>query len=206
MKALLVIDIQNDFCPGGALAVHDGDTIIPIINQLSQQFEHIILTQDWHPQGHSSFASVHEGKAPYEVIQMSYGSQVLWPDHCIQGTVGAEFHPELQTTKAQLIIRKGFRKEVDSYSAFYENDHQTATGLAGYLKDSGIDTLYLVGLATDFCVKWSAIDGIQEGFDVYVIKDAVKGIDLNDSVATAWAEMEAAGVKIIHTSELVLSL
>lgn len=206
MKALLVIDIQNDFCPGGALAVHDGDTIIPIINQLSQQFEHIILTQDWHPQGHSSFASVHEGKAPYEVIQMSYGSQVLWPDHCIQGTDGADFHSELQATKAQLIIRKGFRKEVDSYSAFYENDHQTATGLAGYLKDSGIDTLYLVGLATDFCVKWSAIDGIQEGFDVYVIKDAVKGIDLNDSVATAWAEMEAAGVKIIHASELVLCL
>ena len=202
MKALLIIDIQNDFCPGGALAVHEGDTIIPVINKLANRFDHVILTQDWHPAGHSSFASTHEGKNPYDIIPMSYGNQVLWPDHCVQGTNGSAFHLDISTLKAQLIIRKGFRKEVDSYSAFYENDHTTATGLSGYLKDCGIDTLYLTGLATDFCVKWSAIDAIREGFSVYVIKDAVKGINLNGSVAAAWEEMQNAGVNIIHSNDL----
>lgn len=202
MKALLIIDIQNDFCPDGALAVQEGDTIIPVINKLANRFDHVILTQDWHPAGHSSFASTHEGKNPYDVIPMSYGNQVLWPDHCVQGTEGAAFHLDISTIKAQLIIRKGFRKEVDSYSAFYENDHTTATGLSGYLKDCGIDTLYLTGLATDFCVKWSAIDAIREGFIVYVIEDAVKGINLNGSVAAAWEEMKNAGVNIIHSNEL----
>ena len=202
MKALLIIDIQNDFCPGGALAVHEGDTIIPVINKLANRFDHVILTQDWHPAGHSSFASTHEGKNPYDIIPMSYGNQVLWPDHCVQGTNGSAFHLDIFTIKAQLIIRKGFRKEVDSYSAFYENDHTTATGLSGYLKDCGIDTLYLTGLATDFCVKWSAIDAIREGFTVYVIEDAVKGINLNGSVAAAWEEMQNAGVSIIHSNDL----
>ncbi len=202
MKALIIIDMQQDFCPGGALAVQDGDTIIPVINQLATRFPHIILTQDWHPEGHSSFASVHEGKAPYDTVQMNYGEQVLWPDHCVQGNKGADFHPDLEVNNAQLIIRKGFRKDVDSYSVFYENDHKTATGLAGYLKDCGIKTVYLTGLATDFCVKWSAIDGIKEGLDVYVITDAVKGINLNGSEDAAWAEMREAGIKEIQASEV----
>jgi nicotinamidase/pyrazinamidase len=202
MNALLIIDIQNDFCPDGALAVKSGDSIIPIINNLAARFEHIILTQDWHPYGHSSFASVHPNKHPYDIIQMDYGSQVLWPDHCVQGSKGAAFHPDLNTTHAQLIIRKGFRKSIDSYSAFFENDHRTATGLTGYLKNSGIDTLYLTGIATDFCVKWSAIDGISEGFNVYVVEDATKGIDLEGSLAAAWEEMKKAGVKVIHSSDI----
>lgn len=202
MRALVIIDVQNDFCPGGALAVQDGDTIIPVINQLSQQFDHIILTQDWHPAGHSSFASVHPGKTAYDVVQMSYGNQVLWPDHCVQGTYGAVFHNELITVKAQMVIRKGFRKELDSYSAFYENDHIRRTGLSGYLRDNDIDTLYLTGLATDFCVKWSALDGIREGFSIYVVEDAVKAIDLNGSLAAAWKEMDEAGVTFIRASDV----
>lgn len=202
MKALLIIDIQNDFCPGGALAVKDGDLIISIVNSLSKKFDHVILTQDWHVEGHSSFASVHLNSKPYDIIQMSYGSQVLWPEHCVIGTKGANFHPDLNTDKARLIIRKGFRKEIDSYSAFFENDHLTTTGLTGYLKNAGIDTLYLVGIATDFCVKYSAIDSIKEGFKTFVIEDAVKGIDLDGSVATAWSEMKQAGVISIHSSEI----
>src|SRR5699024_5120833 len=175
MKALIIVDIQNDFCPGGALAVKDGDKVIPIINQLTDKFDVIVQTQDWHPADHTSFASMHEGKEPYETIEKFYGEQVLWPDHCVQGTEGAEFHKDLKANPSQLIIRKGFRKEIDSYSAFFENDQKTVTGLSGYLKDQKVDTLYICGLATDFCVKWSALDGIKEGFNVYVIEDASKG-------------------------------
>ncbi len=203
MKALIIVDVQNDFCPGGALAVENGDRIIPVINSIAGRFDAVVQTQDWHPAGHSSFASVHPGKKPYETIEMFYGTQVLWPDHCIQGSAGADFHPRLHTTATQLIIRKGFRKAIDSYSAFYENDKKTATGLTGYLKNLGIDELYFCGLATDFCVKWSAIDGIREGFKVYVIEDAVEGINLDNSVAKAWKEMEEAGAKRVRSSEIL---
>lgn len=205
MKALLVVDIQYDFCPGGALAVKDGDTIIPIVNNLLEKMDAVIQTQDWHPAGHSSFASSYADKNPYETIELDYGTQVLWPDHCVQGTHGADFHKDLNTERTELIIRKGFRKEIDSYSAFYENDQKTVTGLAGYLKDRGITTLYIVGLATDFCVKWSALDARTEGLEVYVIEDAVKGIDLDNSVALAWEEMEKAGAQRIHSSEVLSS-
>lgn len=203
MKALLIIDVQNDFCPGGALEVPDGDQIIPVINALSDTFDVVIQTQDWHPEGHSSFASSHNGKEPFETIEMPYGNQVLWPDHCVQGSDGAEFHPDLETNRSQLIIRKGFRKEIDSYSAFYENDETTTTGLSGYLRERNIDTLYAVGLATDFCVKWSVIDGMEEGFDVFVVKDAVKGIDIDGSVDQAWQEMLDAGAEKVSSEELL---
>ncbi|MDZ7715482.1 MAG: bifunctional nicotinamidase/pyrazinamidase [Balneolaceae bacterium] len=203
MDALLIVDVQNDFCPGGALEVPNGDAIVPTINELSESFDHVIQTQDWHPDGHSSFASSHEDKNPYDTIQMPYGEQVLWPDHCIQGSEGAEFHPKLNTTRSQLIIRKGFRKNIDSYSAFYENDNSTKTGLTGYLKDRDIDTLYVVGLATDFCVKWSVVDGCKEGFNVTVIKDAVRGIDIEGSVDQAWEEMEEAGANVISSQEVL---
>ena len=162
MQALLVIDVQNDFCPGGALPVPEGDAVVPVINDLIQRFDHVLHTQDWHPAGHQSFASSHPEHAPYDTIAVEYGEQVLWPDHCVQGTEGAAFHPDLNTTSTELIIRKGFRPTVDSYSAFYENDGATRTGLAGYLRERSIDTLYLCGLATDFCVKWSALDGRKE--------------------------------------------
>ncbi|GAA5521046.1 bifunctional nicotinamidase/pyrazinamidase [Aliifodinibius salicampi] len=204
MKALLIVDVQNDFCPGGALEVPDGDQIIPVINALSDTFDVVIQTQDWHPKGHSSFASSHSGKEPFETIEMPYGNQVLWPDHCVQGSEGADFHPELETNRCQLIVRKGFRKEIDSYSAFYENDETTTTGLTGYLLEREIDTLYAVGLATDFCVKWSVIDGIKEGFDVFVVEDAVKGIDIEGSVNQAWEEMLDAGAEKV-SSEALLS-
>lgn len=202
MKALLIVDVQNDFCPGGALAVKEGDEIIPIINKIAPQFDSIVLTQDWHPSDHSSFASMHEGKEPYETIQKDYGEQVLWPDHCVQNRGGSAFHKDLNTKEAQLIIRKGFRAEIDSYSAFYENDQKTVTGLSGFLKDLNIDELYICGLATDFCVKWSALDGLKEGFKVFILEDATKGIDLNNSVAEAWKEMKEAGAKRIKSSEL----
>ena len=166
-EALVVIDVQNDFCPGGALAVPGGDEIVTGINALMEEFAAVILTQDWHPAGHSSFATSHWGREAYETVDMSYGPQVLWPDHCIQGTRGAEFHPLLRRD-ADLILRKGFRREVDSYSAFFENDHRTPTGLAGYLRERGIDTITLVGLATDFCVNYSAMDGARLGFHVTV--------------------------------------
>lgn len=203
MKALLVIDIQNDFCPGGALAVPNGDSIIPTVNQLIEKFDHIIQTQDWHPEGHHSFASSHANKNPYDSIELDYGTQVLWPNHCIQGTKGAEFHPDLNTLKTQVIIRKGFRKEIDSYSTFFENDQKTSTGLTGYLKQRGITELYAVGLATDFCVKWSVLDGINEGFSMHIIKDAVQGIDLNGSLDEAWDEMNIAGVNITSSTDLL---
>ena len=203
MRALLIIDVQNDFCPGGALAVPDGDKIIPVINALIPNFDHVMLTQDWHPAGHNSFASSHQGKDPYETIQMPYGDQVLWPDHCVQGTKGAEFHHKLNTTPAEVIIRKGYRREIDSYSAFFENDQETVTGLSGYLKNRNISELFVAGLATDFCVKWSVLDGIKEGFKIYLISDAVRGIDIDGSVDAAWDEMKTAGVNVINSSDLL---
>ncbi len=204
MHALLVIDVQNDFCPGGALAVPDGDAILPVVNHLIEAFDHVILTQDWHPPSHRSFASAHPGRAPFDTVTMPYGSQVLWPDHCVQGTPGAAFHPALHTTKAELILRKGFRPEIDSYSAFYENDQRTPTGLAGYLRERGIDTLYVCGLAADFCVKWSALDARREGFTVHVVEDATRGIDQDGSLARAWAAMQEAGVHV-HASADVMA-
>lgn len=196
-EALVVIDVQNDFCPGGALAVADGDRIIPEVNALISRFEHVVLTQDWHPAGHSSFASSHPGKAPFDAVEMAYGMQTLWPDHCIQGTPGADFHPALVWTKAELVIRKGFRPAIDSYSSFFENDHSTQTGLAGYLRERGIDRITLCGLALDFCVAFSAIDAVRSGFETEVVLSACRGIDLGGSMAAMTDKMKAAGVKLI---------
>lgn len=203
MKALLIVDLQNDFCEGGALEVPDGSTIVPVVNQLINSFNAIIQTQDWHPEGHASFASSHKEKEPNDTIEMDYGSQVLWPDHCVQGSIGAEFHPDLNTNKSQVIIRKGFRPQIDSYSAFYENDQKTKTGLTGYLKTRGITDLYTVGLATDFCVKWSVLDGLKEGFNMHIVKDAVKGIDIDGSVESAWDEMKGEGVDVVHSESIL---
>ncbi len=203
MNALIVVDTQNDFCPGGSLAVPDGDKVVPVINKLAETFEQIIHTQDWHPAGHHSFASSHSGKEPFDQIEMPYGRQVLWPDHCIQGSRGAEFHPDLDTNRSQLILRKGFRKEIDSYSGFYENDHKTVTGLAGYLNERGIKTLYITGLAADFCVKWTALDACKEGFRVHVIEDAVRGLDVDGSLDQAWKEMIQAGAQISNSESLL---
>lgn len=203
MKALVIIDVQNDFCEGGALEVPQGSEVVPIINKLIPKFDIVIQTQDWHTPSHSSFASSHTGKDPYDTVELDYGQQVLWPDHCVQGTSGAEFHPDLITKQSQVIIRKGFRKSIDSYSTFYENDHSTKTGLRGYLKDRGINEFYAVGLATDFCVKWSVLDGIKEGFKVNVIEDAVRGIDLNGSLDQAWKEMKEAGASVIRSHQLL---
>lgn len=203
MKALLIVDLQNDFCEGGALEVPGGSEIVPAVNNLLEAFDAVIQTQDWHPEGHSSFASSHHGKEPYDTVEMDYGTQVLWPDHCVQGSAGAEFHPDLVTQKSQVIIRKGFRTSIDSYSTFYENDHKTKTGLAGYLNARGITDLYTVGLAADFCVKWSVLDGIKEGFTMHIVKDAVKGIDLDGSLDQAWKEMKKAGVNIVSSEEIL---
>ncbi|MCC5906393.1 MAG: bifunctional nicotinamidase/pyrazinamidase [Balneolaceae bacterium] len=203
MKALLIVDIQNDFCPGGALAVPNGDAVVSIVNKLIDRFDVVIQTQDWHPAGHSSFASSHEKKNPYETIEVYYGTQILWPDHCVQGSEGADFHPDLNTKKTQVIIRKGFRKAIDSYSTFFENDQKTTTGLTGYLKQRGITDLYIVGLATDFCVKWSVLDGIDEGFTMHVVEDAVQGIDLEGSLDAAWIEMKEKGAKITTSDQLL---
>ena len=194
--ALIVIDVQNDFCPGGALAVEGGDEIVSGINALLGDFSVCVLTQDWHPAGHSSFASSHAGAAPFSVTKMPYGPQVLWPDHCVQGTRGAAFHADLMTDPAGVIIRKGFRPDIDSYSAFFENDQTTATGLDGYLKSRGVSHLTLVGLATDFCVAFSAIDGARLGYDVTVLEPLCRAIDLDGSLAKARADMLAAGVKL----------
>ncbi|UFZ07273.1 bifunctional nicotinamidase/pyrazinamidase [Bradyrhizobium ontarionense] len=191
---LLIIDVQNDFCPGGALAVADGDAVVPVINRLSGLFEHVVLTQDWHPAGHSSFASSHPGKAPFESVAMPYGPQTLWPEHCIQGMPGSAFHADLATDKAQMIIRKGFRRAIDSYSAFFENDKTTPTGLGGYLRERGLKRVFLVGLATDFCVHYSAVDARRFGFDAVVIDNACRGIDLGGSMAAAQAQGAEAGV------------
>ncbi|HEV7320778.1 MAG TPA: bifunctional nicotinamidase/pyrazinamidase [Ensifer sp.] len=195
-KALIVVDVQNDFCPGGALAVEGGDEIVPMINGLIGRFEHVVLTQDWHPARHSSFASSHPGKAPFEMIAMPYGAQTLWPDHCVQGSTGAEFHPALEWTRAELVIRKGFRPEIDSYSAFFENDRRTPTGLTGYLRDRGIRKVTLCGLATDFCVAFSALDAVAQGFSTSVVLDACRGIDLNGSLQAMVTRMRDAGVEL----------
>lgn len=195
--ALIVIDVQNDFCPGGALAVAGGDEIVPIVNRLIEGARHVILTQDWHPAGHSSFASSHPGKAPFEMVTMPYGEQTLWPDHCVQGSPGAEFHPGLRWTTAELVIRKGFRTGIDSYSAFFENDRRTPTGLAGYLRERGIAKVSLCGLATDFCVAFSALDAVAEGFSTSVVLGACRGIDLNGSLAAMTRRMRDAGVELI---------
>ena len=192
--ALIVIDVQNDFCPGGALVVPDGDGIVSGINALMSEAEAVILTQDWHPAGHASFASSHSGAAPYDMTEMPYGPQVLWPDHCVQGSPGAAFHPDLDADRADMIVRKGFRPGIDSYSAFFENDRTTPTGLDGYLRTRGIDTLTLVGLATDFCVHFSAVDAAKLGYATTVETDLCRAIDLDGSLAAATAAMEAAGV------------
>ncbi|MCH9672123.1 MAG: bifunctional nicotinamidase/pyrazinamidase [Gammaproteobacteria bacterium] len=203
--ALLIIDVQNDFCTGGALAVPDGEQVVDGINRLNAMFSHTILTQDWHPLGHSSFASSYPGKAAFGSVTLPYGEQVLWPDHCVQGSTGAQFHPELDVEHAELVLRKGFRPSIDSYSAFFENDHTTATGLGGYLRTRGFKSIFLAGLATDFCVAYSAIDGVREGFDVTVLEDVCRAIDLDGSLAAAWKDMDAVGVRRATSADLRLS-
>lgn len=201
-SALIVVDVQNCFVTGGTLPVKGGEEVVPVINKLAAGFKNIVVTQDWHTAGHASFASSHAGKKPFETTTLSYGTQVLWPDHCVQGTDDAALHKDLKLPTAQIIIRKGFHKEMDSYSAFDEADHKTATGLAGYLKARGIKTLYVTGLATDFCVAWTAMDARKAGFEVYVIEDATRAIDLNGSLAAAWKQMTAKGVKRIQSADL----
>jgi nicotinamidase/pyrazinamidase len=194
--ALIIIDVQNDFCPGGALAVAEGDAIIPRINALMDAFAVRVLTQDWHPANHASFAANHAGAAPFSMVEMDYGPQVLWPTHCVQGTTGAAFHADLRTDPADMILRKGFRAEIDSYSAFFENDRRTPTGLEGYLRSRGVTAVTLVGLATDYCVAYSALDAARLGFGVTVLMGACRAIDLNGSLAAMQAEMRAAGVAL----------
>ncbi|ALH94835.1 bifunctional nicotinamidase/pyrazinamidase [Acinetobacter equi] len=201
--ALIVVDVQNGFTPGGNLAVAHADEIIPNINQLAQFFDTIILTQDWHPNNHISFAENHVNKQPFDTIELDYGTQVLWPKHCVQGTRDADFHTDLHLPQAQLIIRKGVHSTIDSYSAFMEADRKTSTGLAGYLKERQITTVFIVGIATDFCVAWTAIDACEFGFDTYVIADATRGIDLNGSLQHAWQDMLAKGVKRTYIKDLV---
>ncbi|MDH0666666.1 bifunctional nicotinamidase/pyrazinamidase [Acinetobacter junii] len=201
---LIVVDVQNGFTPGGNLAVANADEIIPNINQLAQKFEHIVLTQDWHPDQHISFADNHPNKKPFETIELDYGRQVLWPKHCVQGTRDAEFHPHLNIPTAQLIIRKGCHQNIDSYSAFMEADRKTPTGLNGYLREHQINTVFIVGIATDFCVAWTAIDAAELGFDTYVIEDACKAIDLNGSLQQAWQDMSQKGVHRIEASSILL--
>jgi len=200
--ALAVIDVQNCFLPGGTLPVPEGDRVIPIINRLAPAFHHVVLTQDWHTPGHISFASSHSGKKPFETVQLPYGTQVLWPDHCIQGTPDADLHTDLKIPHAEMIIRKGYRQHVDSYSAFLEADRKTATGLTGYLRERGFKQVFFVGLATDFCVAWSAVDARRAGFAAYVIEDATRGIDAGGSLAKAWQDMTGAGVQRIKSSDL----
>ena len=201
-EALIVIDVQNDFCPGGALAVTGGDEIVPLVSRLILASPHVILTQDWHPAGHASFASSHAGKAPFGSVDLAYGAQTLWPDHCVQGTKGAEFHPGLAWTRTELVLRKGFRPGIDSYSAFFENDHATPTGLAGYLRERGLAHLTLVGLATDFCVAYSALDARRLGFETRIILDACRAIDLGGSLQEALAKMQSAGVGLTDSAAL----
>jgi nicotinamidase/pyrazinamidase len=199
---LLVVDVQNDFCPGGALAVPEGDAVIPVIHRIAPRFHHVILTQDWHPAGHSSFASSHPGRKPFETIQMPYGPQTLWPEHCVQQTFGAEFHPDLKLPQAELIVRKGFRHEIDSYSAFFENDRTTPTGLAGYLRERGFRRVFLVGLAYDYCVGYSALDARRAGFETIVLRDACRAIDLAGSAASMRRQLEEAGVAHLPSTQL----
>ena len=199
---LLVIDVQNDFCPGGNLAVPEGDKVVPVINQLAHRFHHVVATQDWHPAGHHSFASSHAGKQPYETVEVAYGRQILWPDHCVQGTDGAEFHPDLALPNLQLVIRKGFRPHINSYSAIFENDHKTPTGLAGYLRERGIERVFVAGLALDFCVRYSAEDARREGFDVVVVEDACRGINVGGSVKATRESFAALGIATVSAEAI----
>ncbi|HWJ34280.1 MAG TPA: bifunctional nicotinamidase/pyrazinamidase [Steroidobacteraceae bacterium] len=203
-SALIVVDVQNCFVAGGTLAVKDGAAVVPVINAIAPAFENVILTQDWHTPGHASFASAHPGKKPFEAIKLAYGNQVLWPDHCVQGTPDAALDKDLYIPQAELILRKGFHRDVDSYSAFMEADRKTPTGLRGYLEQRGIKELFVTGLATDFCVAWTALDARKAGFAAYVIEDACRGIDLNGSVAAAWKEMAKNGVKRIQSTDIEL--
>ena len=202
-SALIVVDVQNCFVTGGTLPVAKGEEVVPIINKIAAAFDNIVVTQDWHTAGHASFASSYAGKKPFETTRLNYGTQVLWPDHCVQGTDDAALHKDLKLPTAQLIIRKGYNKGVDSYSAFEEADRKTVTGLAGYLRARGIKTVYITGLATDFCVAWTAMDARKAGFEVYVIEDATRAIDLNGSLAAAWKQMTAQGVKRVQSSDLL---
>jgi nicotinamidase/pyrazinamidase len=197
---LLVVDIQNDFCPGGSLAVPHGDEVVPVINALADKFAHVVLTQDWHPPGHLSFASSHPGKKPYDFIEVTYGAQILWPDHCVQGTKGAAFRDDLNITRAELVLRKGYHREIDSYSAFYENDRTTHTGLAGYLRERGFTRVFLAGLAFDFCVRYSAEDAHREGFAAIVIEDGCRAIDLDGSAQATRDLFKKLGVRCINAS------
>jgi len=199
---LLVVDLQNDFCPGGALAVPRGDDLVPIINRLTRRFSHVVLTQDWHPAGHQSFASSHPGRQPFETVTVDYGPQILWPDHCVQGTRGAEFHRDLDVTRAELVLRKGYRHGIDSYSAFYENDHHTPTGLTGYLRERGLTRVFIVGLAFDFCVRYSAEDARRQGFAVAVIEDACRGIDIDGSIESTQRALAAVGIASIEVNRI----
>lgn len=202
-EVLLVVDVQNDFMPGGALAVAHGDEIVPVVNRLAREFSQVVLTQDWHPAAHRSFAANHPGRQPFETIEMPYGNQVLWPVHCVQDTLGAAFHPELDVPHARLVIRKGLRAEVDSYSAFVEADRTTSTGLVGYLRDIGAKRVWCCGLATDYCVGWSALDARAAGFDVALIEDASRAIDLDGSLDAAWRKLEAAGVARVQSADVL---
>jgi nicotinamidase/pyrazinamidase len=204
-SVLIVVDVQNCFVPGGTLPVKEGDAVVPVINRIAPAFPNIVVTQDWHTAGHASFASAYPGKKPFETTVLKYGNQVLWPDHCVQGTEDAALHKDLKLPTAQLIIRKGYHAGMDSYSAFDEADHKTPTGLAGYLKARGIKTVYVVGLATDFCVAWTAMDARKAGFGVYVIEDATRAIDLNGSLAAAWKSMEGKGVKRIQSGDVAVA-
>ena len=193
--ALIVVDVQNDFCPGGRLAVQKGDEVVPLVNELAKRFENVVLTQDWHPPGHQSFANSHPGSRPFDSIKLAYGEQVLWPDHCVQGSDGAALHKDLAVPHAQLVVRKGWRKDVDSYSAFLEADRKSRTGLEGYLDERGIKRVFVCGLATDFCVAWTALDARKLGFGCAVVEDACRAIDMQGSLAAAWEKMKQAGVK-----------
>jgi nicotinamidase/pyrazinamidase len=204
-SALLVIDVQNCFLPGGSLAVKDGDQVVPVINRLAKGFSNVVMTQDWHTPGHVSFASSHAGKKPFETVDLAYGKQVLWPDHCVQGTDGASLSKDLSIPQAEIIVRKGYHKDTDSYSAFTEADGKTTTGLAAWLKARKLQRLFIAGLATDFCVAWTALDARKAGFDAYVIEDACRGIDTQGSLAKAWADMAKAGVKRIQSSDIAVS-
>jgi nicotinamidase/pyrazinamidase len=200
--ALVVVDVQNDFCPGGSLAVADGDAVVPVVNRLARAFGPIVITQDWHPAGHASFASAHAGKAPFEITELAYGTQVLWPDHCVQGTPGAELHAGLDLPTAQLVIRKGCNPGIDSYSAFREADRTTPTGLAGYLRERGVARVFVTGLATDYCVAWTALDARAAGFEALVVEDACRAIDLAGSLDRAWSDMAAAGIGRIASADV----
>ena len=201
---LIVVDMQNDFCPGGALAVRGGDQVIPLIHKIAPRFGHIILTQDWHPAGHHSFAGAHPGKQPFAQVQLGYGEQTLWPEHCVQGTRGAGFHPDLRLPQAELILRKGFRREIDSYSAFFENDRTTPIGLAGYLRERNLTRVFLAGLAYDYCVAYSALDARRLGIPAVVVRDACRAIDLNGSVATIEKQFAESGVLLIESSAILV--